>query len=171
LTFQLPKDQRDKLLAENYAPLVVVRKPFGCEPGARYVLKKQKQRRFCNEDGTVVTIPEEDLWWITVTKVQRRISGDWLVRFDVTDRRHPVRLVRRKPPATPTSPKESSKDPSEESGYTSDIRAAVDYPEAVDKEWLDRESAEISAHHDELRRRRAAGALKAQHRRRRGKAA
>jgi hypothetical protein len=165
--FKLPRAMRDRLLeGEPYGPLVFARPddvPDGLERGAVYVLNWQDELRTADhDDGEVAVAPKVPLRWITVTKSVRRTDGGVMVRFDVVDQRHPVRLPRRKPPATPqvsdlsTEDDEDGRDSAEKSGYTSDPVQAVDHLEAVDRETLDRFATDNRGG-DELReaRRRA----------------
>jgi hypothetical protein len=88
--FKINSKDRVRLLSGDFRPLTFETKPFGCEPGAMYVLARKRASATAYADGSVVCIPEHPVWWITVTKVQRVVKGDqlgWSVRFEVTDRR------------------------------------------------------------------------------------
>lgn len=158
-SFRLSREQRERLLEGNYNPLRFKTKPFGCEPGSVYVLNWQRELRSTDNQGNVIVVDRQPLRWITVRTAQRRPDGDWLVRFDVTDRRHPVRLVRRKPPATPTSGKERG-DAREQSAYTSDRKAAVDHLEAIDEDTLKKYADPAFERDDKLRRWKAERVLR-----------
>lgn len=159
-SFRLSRDQRERLLEGNYSQLKMSVKPFGCEPGSVYVLNWQRELRSTDNDGNVVVVPREPLRWITVRTTVRRADGDWVVRFDVTDRRHPVRLVRRKPPAAPVPGKKEKGDAREESAYTSDRKAAVDHLEAVDNDTLERFADPAFERDDGVRRERSERTLR-----------
>lgn len=102
--FSISQVQRQRLLAGQYSPLVFQgvlepddsreRLPYGCEPGARYVLAwKQAQATVLDEDtGEVAIMPHHPTWFITVTAVEggprrpRQLADrPWVVRFSVTD--------------------------------------------------------------------------------------
>jgi hypothetical protein len=175
-SFRLSREQRERLLEGNYSALKFKTKPFGCEPGSVYVLNWQRELRSTDDQGNVIVVDRQPLRWITVRSVQRRplmsegSGANWVVKFDVTDRRHPVRLVRRKPPATPTTG-DDKKNSREESAYTSDRKAAVDHLEAIDEDTLKKYADPAFERDDELRRERARKRLPGQWRARRGRAA
>jgi len=139
LTFKLSAAHRRQLLEGNYNALNFALKPYGCEKGAVYVLNWQRESRSCDDDGNVIVVPRAPLRWIRITSVKRRPDGTWVASFDVVDDRHPKRLIRRTPPATPSGPVPAD-DASgrEESAYTTDPLAAVDLLEAVDEDTLQR---------------------------------
>jgi hypothetical protein len=114
VSFHITRHQRQRLLDGNYGPLTFKVKPYGCEPGATYVFAHSRGSRHVDElTGHVIEVPAEPAAWITVRKVSRRPDGDWLVRFDVTDRRHLSLMLARG------------------GGYTTDHRQAIDRDEAV----------------------------------------
>lgn len=94
--FPLSQGLRRRLLQGNWRPLRFEYDPQaerdglpdGLEPGATYVLAWSHRSRSA-VDGIVIEIPREPKCWFEVTKIGRHKSGDWLVRFDVTDRREP----------------------------------------------------------------------------------
>lgn len=93
--FQIDRAQRLRLLAGCYDPLVFETKPYGCEPGAIYVLQWSQASSSVMPNGDVVhhrAVPE---WFIVVTSVVWRSAGGWAVRFDVTDRRDQIRYLKR----------------------------------------------------------------------------
>ena len=69
-------------------------KPYGCRPGATYVLRWSRPEKLLCEDGVVIRIPRTPVWWLTVTAVQRHRKGFWRVRYDTTDRRDPTLFLR-----------------------------------------------------------------------------
>jgi hypothetical protein len=131
----LTRAQRGQLLAGNYGPLVCEVKPYGCAPGAQYVLNWQQEKRTCDDDGNVFVLPRAPVRWITVTKVSRRQNGGWLVRFDVTDRRDGERYLRALPPVMAVG-SESVGDGSE-SYYQSSRFNSIDPLPAVSKDYQD----------------------------------
>jgi hypothetical protein len=138
---KLSAAQRQRLLAGNYGPLTFDIKPHGCEPGSRYVLNWQQAIRTDNGQGDVYVTERQPLRWITVTHVVRKVKGSWLVRFDVTDKRHPRRLLRANPPRHDASRAESvnveaNVAAAEESFYTSDPRSSIDHLEAVPRGYV-----------------------------------
>jgi hypothetical protein len=93
--FSILLEQRRRLLNGNFAPLVFDTKPYGCEPGARYVLSWSRETATAFDDGEVVRTPSVPEFYIQVTKITRRVEGGWLVRFDVFDYRDPTVWLRR----------------------------------------------------------------------------
>lgn len=88
--FSVSLHQRRRLLAGDYTPLEFKEKPYGCEPGAVYVLAWKRASATAYPDGFVAHTPACPVWFLTVTKVRRWRKGMglvWTVRFDVTDRR------------------------------------------------------------------------------------
>ena len=69
-------------------------KPYGCRPGATYVLRWSKPDKLLCGDGAVIQIPRQPLWWLTVTAVQRHRKGFWRVRYDTTNRRDPTLFLK-----------------------------------------------------------------------------
>ena len=69
-------------------------KPYGCRPGATYVLRWSKPDKLLCGDGAVIQIPRQPVWWLTVTAVQRHRKGFWRVRYDTTDRRDPTLFLK-----------------------------------------------------------------------------
>src|SRR6185295_8736541 len=91
--FQVTRDQRARLLAGSFEPLDFDVKPFGCEPGAVYVLAWRPGQPAW-EPGHGVRAHRVPVWWLTVDTVQRHRKGFWRVRFDVTDNRDPDVFLR-----------------------------------------------------------------------------
>jgi hypothetical protein len=145
VNFRVDAGQRKRLLGGDFRPLDFDIKPFGCEPGSSYVLRRTQPVRLVCEDGVVLTIPSEPSHWITVTSVRRHRKGFWRVRFDVHDRRDPVRFLARG------------------NGYTSSRWLAIDELEAprplVGDVWQVRREAVVEGRRrerDRARRGRAA---------------
>lgn len=143
--FELPLDHRRRLIAKNYGPLrfkyvagaACDGLPVGCEPTATYVLARSQEQRSA-VDGIVIAIPPEPMWWLTVTKIGRHKSGDWLVRFDITDLRQAVWFL------------------APGNGYTSSRYRAIDDLEVVAPEHLRNRHRAISARDEQLRLERVA---------------
>ena len=111
--FAIRQDQRRMLLEGKYKPLVFQGVldpegkdplPFGCRPGARYVLAwKRATATVVDPDrGVVSRIPRHPTWFITVTEVSggprkpRQLADrPWVVRYTVTDIRDPDVFLRR----------------------------------------------------------------------------
>lgn len=102
--FAIKAEQRQRLLAGDYKPLVfqgvlepdnrAERLPYGCCVGARYVLawKAAQATVIDKEKGIVSVMPRHPVWFITVTAVEggprkpRELADrPWVVRFQVTD--------------------------------------------------------------------------------------
>lgn len=90
--FKISAEQRQRLLAKDYRPLVFDIKPTGCEPGAIYVLARA--RDWGVEDGRLRHLPPAPVWFITVTSRKRRRQGGWIAWFNVTDLRDPDVFLR-----------------------------------------------------------------------------
>lgn len=142
--FRLAREQRTRLLAGDYRPLIFVDKP-DCETGTIYVLSRSHPKPMDDGLGGTFTPPSEPTLWVRVTTVTRRKAGGWAVRFDVFDHRDPRRLVRATPPRySPELRREDAKRKlgedeiaaaAEQSFYTSDPRAALDPLDAPPKGW------------------------------------
>lgn len=133
-SFTLPAEHRRRLLKKEYTALRFGYDtgaagdglPDGCEQGAVYVLVWSPAQRSA-VDGIVIDIPRQPICWLTITKVGRHKTGDWLVRYDVTDRREPVRFLARG------------------SGYTSSRFMAIDDLEVAPPDhWMSRRCREAS---------------------------
>lgn len=85
--FQVSLEQRRRLLAGDLSPLDFDTKPYGCEPGATYVLSWSKAQATIVGEGEVVRIPRAAVWFLTVTAVVRHRKGFWRVQHEVTDLR------------------------------------------------------------------------------------
>lgn len=125
--------QRSRLLAGDYRPITFATKPYGCDPGATYVLNWRQESR-THDGGDVFVIPKAPLRWLTVTRVVRRTDGGWLVRFDVTDHRDSERYLRALPPVM-TPGQKSSGDGREESYYQSTRFGSPDSVPAVRRDY------------------------------------
>lgn len=129
--FQISGAQRRRLKAGNYAPLEFDTKPYGCEPGARYVLawKKASVAVLDRDTGECAVTPAHPTWFLTVTSVRRRRKGMvlvWEVRFEVTDRRDPDMFLK------PGGGLLAGRDP-------------LDAGRVPDEEWLDRHTDAIAS--------------------------
>ena len=92
--FNLTADQRRSLAAGRKKPLEFPVKPYGCQPQARYVIQYTRSRVLLLEDGHVVRIPAEPVWWITITHLVRHRKGHWVARYDITDLRDPTLFLK-----------------------------------------------------------------------------
>ena len=92
--FNLSAGQRRSLAAGRKKPLEFPVKPYGCRTGARYVIQYTRARVIALEDGQVVRIPREPVWWVTVTTVVRHRKGHWVARYDITDLRDPTLFLK-----------------------------------------------------------------------------
>lgn len=154
--------ERSRILKGDYAPIVRDLEP-AFDVGQKHILSWSRIRpSFDPQTREVVTPPPEPVFWIEITGKVRRTKGDWSVRFDVFDRRRRGRLVRRKLPGYVHEPDKlgqglaqtEEEEAREESGYTSNPRAAVDNFEAVDDATLQRFAAEAVAIHTLVEERR-----------------
>jgi hypothetical protein len=142
VAFSLNRDQRQRLLKGDYGPLYSETKPAGCEPGATYVLSWARPRK-THFEGAIVRPERYPTRYLTVSSVKRHRKGGWLIRFEVTDLRAPVKFLRASPPVfNPHEPANPSRDltASEESFYTTSRWAAIDELEVVPREWMQRNS-------------------------------
>ena len=113
----LTVDQRRRLFDGHLAPLVFDVKP-AFETGEKYVLSWSRERRLFDGEKVVI-IPREALFWIEFTNIVRRPdSKSWEARFHATDRRQPVRHMRRVPVLGAPEPE-----------ITSNPTAAIDHVE------------------------------------------
>lgn len=168
MSFQLSKDQRRRLLAEDYRPLIFEIKPHGCDPGVRYVLCWSKSSLVYDEEGGSFQTPREPLWWIAVKTVKRQPDRLWLVRYDVVDRRDPDRFLRGTPPVYAAEEKNPSGDGSQESSYQSTRWRSPDTVPVVRQDWHETYHKRMGvSERDHLLRLKRVAAARADRRRRR----
>lgn len=151
--FSLEREHRVRLLSGDYRPLLCQTKPAGCEPGARYVITWFRQQRGRAEDVTY-EVPASPSCFITVSTVKRHIKGGWLIRYEVTDLRSPVRFLRASPPVWVPQGEDSLTDSpttSEESFYTTSRWGSIDNLEVVPREWQQQHSKASSQEWHEVR--------------------
>jgi hypothetical protein len=141
-SFSLPLEQRRRLVAGDYRPVLVPLKPHGCELGATYGLS-------WSTNGSVR--------WLTVTDLKRHRRGGWLIRFTVTDLRTPHRYLRRTPPVWDPIGGRASDATTEAdmSSYTSSRWGAMDELEAVPRGDQERMSKKANAVWEPIRQERA----------------
>lgn len=123
-------------------------------------------------EGNQTPVPREPLHWIKVTAVARRARGGWVVRFDVVDHRSRRRLVRARTPKYTAEvmredltrpPGESEKDLArEQSHYTSNVASAVDHLEAVPRDHVPPDQAQLHRRQKQALRERAPSSIGAQ---------
>lgn len=131
--FSLPREERLRLLAGDYRPVLLDVKPLGCEPGATYVLSWSRSSR-THVGDVVITVPRIPLRYLTVVDIKRHRKGGWLIRIDVQDYRFPMRYLRRTPPVW--DPNRDSRPV--ESSYTTSKWAALDELEVVPRGYQER---------------------------------
>jgi hypothetical protein len=133
-SFSVTAGQRRRLLEGDYTPLDFDVKPFGCEPGAVYVLAWRRAEATLVDEahGLVARTPRHPVWYLTVREVQRHRKGFWRVRFDVTDLRDTDLFLR-------------------PGGGVQAGRDVLDAGRVPDPEWLDSEAEAICEHWDKVR--------------------
>jgi hypothetical protein len=93
-------EQRRQLIRRDSKPwLDFDVKPYGLEPGARYVLQWQRGSSHVvvgpNEEPYVFSLPRHPVWWIEITDVVRHRKGFWRARYDMFDLRDPTLYLAR----------------------------------------------------------------------------
>jgi hypothetical protein len=144
--FSITGEQRQQLLNGTYEPLKFDIKPMGCEKGSQYILSYSKAKSIWCDDGHVIRLPREPVWFIRVTGVQRLRKGGWRVEYSVVDRRDPDLYIRRTPPVM--TPDESTDETVDErarrqSSYQTTRWGAVDDVPAVPPAWLEEHAKEL----------------------------
>jgi hypothetical protein len=130
--FSLPQHERLRLQAGNYSPVLLETKPFGCEPGAIYVLSWTRGTR---------EVERAPVHFVTVTKVVRHRKGGWLIYMSASDYRMPTRFLRSTPPVwDPNGDRKPADEETEAdlSSYTSSRHTAIDELEAVPRDYQQR---------------------------------
>lgn len=145
-----------RIRAGDYAPIVRRLEP-AFRVGQECVLARSITRAQLVRDGrgrpTGEVIPRQvrPTLVIRVTDILRTARGLWSVPFSVVDRRDPVRMLRRTPPAQDIENAGAEVTPDEEakarieSSYGASPKQAVDELEAVDDFTLKRFAAEARA--------------------------
>jgi len=159
--FSLDRDRRQRLLKGDTRAFVFTgdkedRKPYGCQPGATYVLSWSRPQ-YSREQGQRVEVPRQATHYIVVTDVRRHRKGGWMVRFDVVDNRERVRYLRRTPPVMDPDAKD---DGNLESSYTTSRWQAIDDLECIPTAWQERMSREAFERDDDARRQQAETRMK-----------
>lgn len=141
-SFSLPLEQRRRLVAGDYRPVLVPVKPHGCEQGATYALSY-------SSTGTAR--------WLTVTDIKRHRRGGWLLYFKVTDLRVEHRYLRRTPPVwDPVGGRASdATTEADMSSYTSSRWGSMDELECIPRKDQERYSRAADEVWDPIRVERA----------------
>lgn len=138
--------ERTRIREGDHSPLIRGKEP-ALEVGKSLIAAWEYSRRQADPStGQVITSPAAPSLWVTVTRKVRRAKGGWSIHFDVTDKRHETRYMRRTPPAYAPSHEEVKEISDEEvhiaSNYTGDARASVEPVPVIPEDDLNHYAAE-----------------------------